>query len=94
METYFKEGDVVKIRADLNRTKCYKMASDKPNEFDKVNTFMLEYSGKVALIEAVFNDGGANTEYCVGDERPFYRLDIDSGAWFWVDEMFENFKKE
>lgn len=71
---YFKVGDTVHVRTDLEEDVKYYMGDHEDNNFYYIDQEMAElYGGSVCTIESA-NDR-------------FYKLSPWSNNWFWTDEM-------
>ena len=72
---YFKVGDTVHIRTDLEEDVKYYMGDHKDNNFYYIDREMAErFGGSACTIES------ANNYY--------YKLSGFNNEWFWTDEMF------
>lgn len=72
---YFKVGDTVHVRTDLEEDVKYYMSDHENNNFYYIDREMAErFGGNACTIES------ANNYY--------YRLSEDHNKWFWTDEMF------
>jgi len=79
---YYNVGDIVYIRADLQNRQAYGDygADEEDERYCCANSNMKELAGNAATI----------VELTVfGSNNPAYRIDLDGGEWFWVDEMFD-----
>lgn len=71
--TKYKVGDNVKIRSNLCN-KSYCMEDGSNSAWS--NESMIKFRGKSAIITKITLEGR-------------YRIDLDKGSWYWVDDMFE-----
>ncbi len=83
---FFKRGDIVTVRDDLDTEKRYKSDGDAPgNDRCSVAYDMMKYAGKqmtIAEVQEIANFRGPKTRY---------HLTEDNGAWVWTDEMFSEY---
>ena len=71
---YFKVGDTVHVRTDLEEDVKYYMGDHKNNNYYYIDREMAErFGGSACTIESA-NDR-------------FYKLSGDHNSWFWTDEM-------
>ena len=71
---YFKVGDTVHVRTDLEEDVKYYMGDHEDNKFYYIDREMAErFGGSACTIESV--------------RDRFYRLS-GNNEWFWTDEMF------
>lgn len=72
---YFKVGDTVHVRTDLDEDVKYYMGDHEDNNFYYIDREMAErFGGSACTIESA-NDR-------------FYRLSGNNNEWYWTDEMF------
>lgn len=83
---FFRVGDIVTVREDLDFEKRYKSEGDAPgNDRCSVAYAMLQYAGKQVTISEVKetpNFRGGRTRYSIEE---------DGHEWAWTDEMFADF---
>lgn len=83
---FFKAGDIVTVREDLDYEKRYKSEGDVPgNDRCSVAHAMLQYAGKqvtISEVQETSNFRGGRTRYHIKE---------DNNEWVWTDEMFADF---
>ena len=75
---FFKVGDLVTVRSDLQGNIHYRM--DNSEEYDYVVPEMEEWIGKKAIIVEIDECG----EYYITEDN-------NEERWCWTDEMFEEY---
>ena len=83
---FFKVGDIVTVREDLDPEKRYKSEGDAPgNDRCSVAHDMVRFAGKqvtIADVKESLNTRGSRTRY---------HIEEDNDEWVWTDEMFADF---
>lgn len=76
--TKYKVGDEVKVRTDLIIDRLYSM-ENSPYTNDFFIDCMSEYAGQNVTIAGIIEE----------DNKVYYEIVEDDGAWCWTDGMFE-----